>query len=761
MIRTALLRGVSACALTLAILPHSATAQEALPTIDVGVEKPSQNVDGEAKGKPGEADKFGNLPMGTYVTPDASTVMKMEVPIMDIPQSVKVITPQLIEDLGPQLQVYDLANQVSGVIGDPQGGGTGTHNTPLFTVRGFPTGGAILLNGMPRNYAYNGTDLGDIDHVEFAKGPSSTLYGASFGFGGIVNFITKRPTDKFFATVNEGIGSFGFHRTAIDVNTPLRDDKSVLFRLNADFEENGNVIHHDYHDGISVAPALTWIMDNGDRLSFHGQYAVNHDRASGGLPLYPVFQYLPRDRYLGDLRENQNNTLANATLKYDHKFDENWSITAIADYGRTGTLGPQASPFFDGISTLYRGTAVYSSDTFDGLNGQIDLKGKFYTGAIKHNLLLGIFRQNSWEKYYGSVNLLSIPESINIFYPIYPADACFYPTPGCSAAWYGTTTTTMLNSAYGQDLIEIADSIKLMIGGRYDSGKQWSITRDPGNFGGGGDNVLAPPTRYDHFSPHVGGVFQPFKETSIFAAWGQTFSPQNGTLSPGHPAPPLFADQIDVGVKQELFDGKMQLGATAFDITKKNLTTGDPSDPTGRRNILIGEYHSHGLEFDASGELLPNLRVNAALTFLHGVAGKDLNNLKGLPTVEGSELPYSPRRFYNFVGVYSFKEGLLKGLEVGANFYYASKTPALFPNNPETNAYAIATGAFFLPNQYPFKIAPIYDFGLLASYKITDQIKVQINANNLLDNANWKSSGGQQMRGQSRSIFANITYKFE
>ncbi|WP_018264453.1 TonB-dependent siderophore receptor [Methylosinus sp. LW4] len=758
MFRSALLRGASACALTFAFAPDMTCAQEALPTIDIGASRGAQP---EKPESPGAADKFGNLPKETYVTPNASTATKMDVPLRDVPQSVKVITPQLIEDQGPQLQVYDLANQVSGVIGDPQGGGSGTHNTPLFTVRGFPTGGPILLDGMPRNYGYVGTDLSDIDHVEFAKGPSSTLYGAVFGFGGIVNFITKKPTDRFFAIISEGIGSFGFHRTTIDLNTPLREDKSVLFRLNAAFEERGFVNHYDYHDGISIAPALTWIFDNGDKLSFHGKYGVNHDRASGGLPLYPVFQYLPRERYFGDLRANQNNTLANATIKYEHAFDENWNITAIADYGRTGTLGPGFAPFFDGVSTIYENLGVNSSDTTDGLVGQVDLRGKFNTGPVKHNILFGLYRQNSWDKYYSTMNFSSTPESINIFYPIYPADQCFVPTSGCSATWLGQTTTTWLSAVYGQDLVEVTDQFKLLIGGRYDHEKQWTISRDPANLFGNGDNYLTTPQKYSHFSPHIGGVFQPFEETSIFAAWGQTFNPNNGNLTPGHPAPPQFADQYDVGVKQELFGGKVQVGATAFDITKKNLLTSDPTDPSGQRSILIGKYRSHGLEFDVGGEIFSNLRVNVAATFMHGLAGKDLNNLKGLPTFEGSELSQSPRRFYNFSGVYAFKDGALKGLEVGASFYYASKTPALYPNSPEANAYAVATGALFGPNQYPFMIAPIYNVGLLASYQVNDRLKIQVNANNLLDRANWKSSGGQQQRGEPRSIFANITYKFE
>jgi len=765
-------RSIVAITLIILAFPADSRAQQALPTIEIGTRKPLRSAKPEKPRAPaqsagaestvaapyGAADKFGNLPRGAYVTPDASTAMKMEVPIRDIPQSVKVITPQMIQDQGPQLRTIDLAKQVSGVIADPIGTGSGIYNAPHYQIRGFSNGGRILLDGMERDDNGSSVDFFDIDHVEFLKGPSSTLYGGSAAsYGGIVNFITKKPTDKFFAQLTEGIGSFAFHRTTIDVNTPLRDDKSLLFRLNAAFEEKGAVVHNEYHDAIWVAPALTWIIDDNDILTFHGQYGVHHDRGGFGVPVWPVFQFLPRERYIGDIRLNGNNTVANTTFRYVHKFDEKWSITATADYNRSGIFVPFGGPSFDGLSTYDFGSigAVYGNVS-DTLNGQVDLKGKLDTGPFKHTLLMGIYRTNFWNRNNQTVKFPTSPEFINIFYPIYPSGACFYPVQGCAADAIPLSGNVQrsVSAFYAQDLIEITDQFKLLLGGRYDYGRQWSAIRDAAGIAGG-DSFTT--TKFDYFSPHVGGVFQPLKDTSIFAGWGRSFNPSNGFLSPGIVAPPEYSEQIDMGVKQELLDGRVQAGVTAFDITRKNILVADPNDLTGLRNILVGEYRSHGLEFDLGGNVLPNLRVNGAATFMHGVAGRDTST----PTNEGSELPYAPRRFYSLSAIYSFKEGDLAGLDVGANFYYRGKTPALFPNAPQANLFALQNGGLFGPNQYPFKIAPIYDFGLFASYQVSERIKVQVNANNLFDRANWASNGQTMIRGVPRSIFANITYRFD
>jgi iron complex outermembrane receptor protein len=454
--------------------------------------------------------------------------------------------------------------------------------------------------------------------------------------------------------------------------------------------------------------------------------------------------------------------IANATLKYTHKFNPDWSITAIADYNYTREYVPAANLTFDGVSQLDLGNSNYRftphEDTFQG---EIDLKGKFETAFIKHDVLLGVYRRNSWRIMDTVIAAPPSPEAINIFYPIYPNTACFFGGPGCplvdGAAQIDVKTRTQMNAAYAQDLIRLTEQFKLLVGGRYDRVIEWDEFKNPDqNFGG--DSLTI--TKYGFFSPHVGGVFQPFKETSIFAAWGKSFAPNFTLLGPGRPAPPEYSTQIDVGVKQDLFDGRAQVGITAFDIERTNIVVADPTDPLGQRNLLLGKYKSHGLEFDLGGEILPNFRVNAALTFMHGVAGKDTNT----PTSEGSELNFSPRRFYNFTGIYSFKEGALKGLQLGANFYYASKTPALFPNGPAANFYALQNGGLSISgqNQYPFQIAPIYSFGLYASYEITDCLKVQVNANNLFDRANWQTAGnGFMARGVPRSIFANISYQFK
>ena len=861
--RPSLFCGASATSLLLVLAPASAWAQQNLPMIEVGKPKPvtrsaakakpaprtgasrvaqggrgdSTPVAGPGSGDggappggttqgasaggqvlPGTPDANGNIPMGVYVTPDQTTATKMEIPIKDVPQPVQVVTPQKLSDLGQAVSSYNIAESVSGVFGSPTGGSGVGLNTPAYVIRGFNNNGRILRDGEFRNYFTQPIDLSGYDHVEFVKGPSSTLYGDTAGsFGGIVNYVTKKPTDKFFAEANGTIGSFGEHRTTIDINTPLRKDGSLLFRLNAAAEDAANVQHYVYHNTVDISPSLVWTFDNADKLTVTAEHTVTNNINGQGSPsAYQAYLLIPRWTYPGDVRSRQQYTQDNATFKFDHKFDNGWSVTAIADYNRQTQFLPTAygQGGFDGLTTTYLGftfpifptTAAapwgnvepYVHNVLnDQLIGQVDLKGDFDTGPLKHKMVLGLFRQNNWSR-QNDMNQFAGLETINIWYPLYPFTP-FYPTPGTPFAFPDASPTWSWQSAlYGQDLIEITKELKLMIGGREDYIGQWQKSYDPTEQAFFLTDIFGNPTTtkwysatFHKFSPRAGVVFEPLKDTSLFGSWGRSFTPNYGVLAapyPGHIAAPETGEQFDIGLKQQLLDGKANFNVSLFDIRLQNVAVANPSDLTGRTSLINGEQRSHGIELDAAGEFYPNLRLTAAATFQHAVVAKDVSPQGQIVamaqngftspyytsplTLQGSELLGAPRRMFSLSPVYSIKEGALKGLDVGFTVYFTAAMPALPYNTQQAAWYALLNGGLFYNyflgayppagnNQYPFYLAPIQRLDLMASYQITDELKIQFNARNLADRANWISTGGSLFRSQPRAIFGTLTYRLD
>lgn len=153
--------------------------------------------------------------------------------------------------------------------------------------------------------------------------------------------------------------------------------------------------------------------------------------------------------------------------------------------------------------------------------------------------------------------------------------------------------------------------------------------------------------------------------------------------------------------------------------------------------MVTGQQHSHGIEANVGREILPNLKINAAATFLHALVTKDSN----IPSQKGSDLLGAPRRVYTVTANYAFDSGELKGLELGASYYYASRAEATLPN----------TYGFTLPRQQML--------GASLAYSLNDKTKLEINANNLTNSANWTSNGAM-FYGEPRTISASLTYKY-
>ncbi|MFO1125520.1 MAG: hypothetical protein U1E25_09725 [Methylocystis sp.] len=83
--------------------------------------------------------------------------------------------------------------------------------------------------------------------------------------------------------------------------------------------------------------------------------------------------------------------------------------------------------------------------------------------------------------------------------------------------------------------------------------------------------------------------------------------------------------------------------------------------------MVTGQQHSHGIEVNLGGEILPNLQINAVATFLHALVSKDDNIL-----ATGQRPLGRARRIYNFTANYTFDTGDLKG----SNSASAIITPA-------------------------------------------------------------------------------------
>ncbi len=611
-----------------------------------------------------------------YFVPEASTATKFDVPLRDVPASVQVIPKQVIEDR-QVVRLGELANNVSGVQRQETFGGLSSQG---YYIRGFSSGFEALRNGF-RDFGFlSPRDVANIERVEFLKGPASVLYGSTQSLGGAVNTVTKKPLPDPFYQAGVTIGSYDFYRPTFDITGPLTENKFALYRLNFAYENANSFRDFNKNESIFITPAITLKLGERTNLTLEYEYQKNDFTFDRGLPPAKVSFDVPISRFLGEPDLNNAEFNSNTfTYVLEHQTrDRNWkfrqgfnliNVDAIAE-------GVQPDAVDDNGQTVRR-RFRRNDDQQENISFQNEISGKFNTGPIRHNILVGFEYAN-----YQLTSDLTRRDiaAINIFNPVYGAK----PSPDIrsrSFDEYGADNVAV----YIHDLIELTPNIKFLAGGRFD----WvdSFRTD-----------LTATKAYDDqtsdskFSPRLGIVYQPTNSTSLYASWTNSFNPIILSRSRlNEPFKPEEGEQYEVGVKQEFFDKRLSATLAFFDITKQNVLTNDP-DPnfSDDYSVQTGEQKSRGVELDIAGEILPGWRVIVTYAYTDAYVSEDNN-----PDLVNDRLQGIPFNSASLWTTYEFLQGSLQGLGFGFGLVYAGEREATLPNDVKLPSYLRADASVF------------------------------------------------------------------
>jgi iron complex outermembrane receptor protein len=209
-----------------------------------------------------------------YAATNEISGSRVDTPIKDIPISIDVITSEFISDIGATDLRSALAYQ-SGIMtrsqndlentGGSQGGpyGQGGVNNPQgvtantnqsqFKIRGFITDNT-LRDGFLR---LTGVDTSNIDRIEIVFGPNALLYGTG-NFGGVVDYLPRRPMDTQQGSFSLAYGSDSFERAVLDVTGPISVANHIDYRLDASVEDTGSQVGYYKERLFFVAPQISW-----------------------------------------------------------------------------------------------------------------------------------------------------------------------------------------------------------------------------------------------------------------------------------------------------------------------------------------------------------------------------------------------------------------------------------------------------------------------------------------------------------------------
>jgi len=545
---------------------------------------------------------------GKVLYQDQVSALKTPVPILNVPQTVSIITDEEILTNG-FTNIEDIIRFVPGVTSS-QGEG----HRDAIVIRGIRSTADFYQDGIRDDVQYF-RSLYNVDQLEILRGPNALLFGRG-GTGGIVNRVTKKAlTSENFTHMNLGLNTFGATDLAIDSNLILGINSALRINLHTDQLEN----HRDYFFGnrVGMNPSLT--LNIGSELSVNLSYEyINHERfVDRGIPtLNGRPDKSLKDTIFGHPSFNYHTLEASiyrvqASYQMSDTFKANFNLT-VNDFDKE--YQNIYSSNYDGNLVLMDG---YLDPTKrDNLIFSGNLINEITSGKVIHTLLFGIeYIQTSNENSRLDANWSATQDDTDLFSIATPIDFSINSSGlGTSLSYLTPNSNTQseitVSSFYLQDQIDLSDRWKFVVGARLD---QFDISVEDliNNFlETKNDNTL---------SPRGGLIFKPQDNISMYFSYSESFLPRSGeqykklNSSAARLDPDVFESK-EIGIKI-LFNNQLNLTAAYFDSQQIRAARDNISGET----FNIRGLSVDGYELEVKGDIGKKLSyVIASYSSLNG-----------------------------------------------------------------------------------------------------------------------------------------------
>lgn len=657
-----------------------------------------------------------------YLMKRSLSATKTDAPLLDVPQSVTVVTRELIDDQAMR-GIADVTRYVPGV-GIAQG--EGNRDTPV--MRGNSTTADFFTDGLRDDVQYI-RDLYNVDRVEVLKGPNAMIFGRG-GSGGVINRVTKEAGSTPVREVGLQVGSWDQRRATVDFGQPL--SASVAFRLAAMYEKSDTYRDDTSLERYGVNPMLSWTLNPETKLRISYEHFNDERTADRGIPSFrgrPIAT--AASTFFGDPKQSEvKATVDSLGIFLDHAFQNGLTV-------RNATRWASYDKFYQNVfpgAVNATGTSVslsaYNNATQrDNVFNQTDLVLPLSTGAIHHEFLAGfeVGRQETdnlrMTGYFTSVspttNVIDVPVTL----PRTTLPLTFRPS-ATDADNHGIARNL---AVYAQDRVVVLPQLQAIVGVRFER-----FTVDFRNH-----RTAQTVTSKDHLvSPRAGLVYKPREELSFYTSYSLSNLPRAGeqlsslTLTNRSLDPEKFTN-YEVGAKWDVRPS-ISLTAAAYRLDRSNVVIPDPTDAT--KSILVDGQRATGLELGASGKLTKKWGVMGGYAYQNG----ELKQTQSATARAGARLANLPRHSYSLWNRYDFTPQWGAGIGlVGRTAVFAATD-----NTVTVPGFTRVDAALF--------------------YRWTPHVRAQINVENVASRSYYSmvNNNNNITPGSPRAVHISVTVDF-
>jgi len=542
------------------------------------------------------------------------TAQKREEQLQRVPLSITALSSKDIKE-------YRLwhANDITAIVPNLYSSNSGDERN-VTSIRGIGTTSydpaiATYVDGVNQfTLDTYSSQLVDIERIEVLRGPQGTLYGRN-AMGGVINIITKQPTDKTTAFAEANLGNYGLQRYEAGFRTPVVKGKLYLGASAMYTSRNGyytnTLTQRSFEDQKTYAGNyfLKYKVSEAWNISLNLRHQSTLN--DGAFPLSGSVEEAFEKPF--EISQNAKARMSDKTL---------FSSFSVNHSGKGFIFSSQ---------TAYQSNHRYYKSPIDGDFSPLDIvtiindygrkynNVKTWTQEFKFSSPAASQSRLQWT----AGSFLFLDDRPNKQATHYGEDAGVFGLPDVNFATINTTLGKGQGLAfYGQGTYAVTGKLDFTAGLRYDYEHKKYSGFSEYQEDGQPAFVMLPDTAasvsYSAFSPKAGLTWHVAATSNVYGTYSRGF--RTGGLTPLssdpsqpplHPFDPEYSDNFEIGVKNSFLNNRLHANLVLFFTNVTNMqvpTLVLPDAVTITRNA--GKLHSKGLELELAATPVKGLQLN-------------------------------------------------------------------------------------------------------------------------------------------------------